>query len=830
MASMLRRQFVRVGIVVAFAIGMLALAGRPRAQQCGEWLAGAGVAGVLGVVHASLVWDPDGAGPQLPRLVVGGAFRTPAVDNLAAWDPVSGEWQALGGSVSGAVRALAVTPGGDLVAGGSFDAVDGVLASCVAIWNGSTWSPLGSGIRGSVMWLGVHALLVTANGDVYAGGRFDQAGGGPVANIARWNGGSWSAVGAGLAGMQVAALAADASGRVIAGGWFTLPGSSANECVAAWDGTSWSAVGPSLVAAGNLGVLTIAVRGNELLVGGAWSYTGSFPLGTIARWNGSTWAPLAPPVDDAVLSLNVLPNGDVLAGGAFRLAGGVSATGLARWNGIAWSTVGAPLRPAALPVVRVNTTTLLPNSEIVAAGDFGGAGAVAAHAVARFDGSTWSSFGSEMGVVAAMVTLPNGDIVAGGTFDAAGGVPAANIARWDGTNWSPLGGGIGGSVSALVVMPNGDVVAGGGFGKAGGAPAANIARWDGAAWRPLGGGVDNWVTSLAALPNGGLVAGGWFARAGGGPANAVARWDGLAWHALGDGIGGHPSFVTAVCALQNGEVLVGSRFSRAGNVPAASIARWDGAAWHALGSGVGGQPLFMPDVQVIRQLASGDVFVGWSAMGGPGHVLTALQLPDGDVVVGLMSAGAGLRRWSGTSWNSMGPADGAVCALALRPNGDLLAGGAFTTMDWKLSAFFARRVSTCPANALPLGAGCSGAGGANVLVASTRPWLGSVARSEATGMPAAGVAFIVRGVGATLSPLPQLAPTAPAGCMLLTLPELLDVQIPVAGRVQLALAIPDAAALVGAQLREQVVAAEVTAGAITALTSTNALVLTIGAL
>jgi hypothetical protein len=306
-----------------------------------------------------------------------------------------------------------------------------------------------------------------------------------------------------------------------------------------------------------------------------------------------------------------------------------------------------------------------------------------------------------------------------------------------------------------------------------------------------------------------------------------------------------------VCALQNGEVLVGGRFSRAGNVPAASIARWDGVAWHALGSGVGGQPLFMPDVQVIRQLASGDVFVGgsfwtaggltlnggalwngsgWSAMGGPGHVITALQLPDGDVVVGLMSAGAGLRRWSGTSWNSMGPADGAVCALALRPNGDLLAGGAFTTMDWKLSAFFARRVSTCPANALPLGAGCSGAGGANVLVASTRPWLGSVARSEATGMPAAGVAFIVRGVGATLSPLPQLAPTAPAGCMLLTLPELLDVQIPVAGRVQLALAIPDAAALVGAQLREQVVAAEVTAGAITALTSTNALVLTIGAL
>ena len=61
--------------------------------------------------------------------------------------------------------------------------------------------------------------------------------------------------------------------------------------------------------------------------------------------------------------------------------------------------------------------------------------------------------------VGALALLPNGDLVAGGGFNTAGGVPASRIARWDGTTWSPFGSGLPGSVSSLTVTPAGELVA-----------------------------------------------------------------------------------------------------------------------------------------------------------------------------------------------------------------------------------------------------------------------------------------------------------------------------------------------------------------------------------
>ena len=44
------------------------------AQCPGEWLATPGVSGTTPNVRALTTWDPDGAGPQSPVLVVGGSF------------------------------------------------------------------------------------------------------------------------------------------------------------------------------------------------------------------------------------------------------------------------------------------------------------------------------------------------------------------------------------------------------------------------------------------------------------------------------------------------------------------------------------------------------------------------------------------------------------------------------------------------------------------------------------------------------------------------------------------------------------------------------------
>src|SRR5262245_1091698 len=77
------------------------LASTPSAiGQCGDWVVqGSGIHEV-GSASAATLWDPDGAGPQSPLLVVAGFFDRAggldgqAVSNIAAWN--GSQWQALG--------------------------------------------------------------------------------------------------------------------------------------------------------------------------------------------------------------------------------------------------------------------------------------------------------------------------------------------------------------------------------------------------------------------------------------------------------------------------------------------------------------------------------------------------------------------------------------------------------------------------------------------------------------------------------------------------------------------------------------------------------------
>src|SRR5207247_2034491 len=95
-----------------------------------------------------------------------------------------------------AVHALAVS-GSDVYAGGAFTTAGGSAANHIAKWDGSSWSPLGSGIGGGSFPISVRALAVSGS-DVYAGGYFTTAGGTAAKFIAKWNGSSWSGLGSGI--------------------------------------------------------------------------------------------------------------------------------------------------------------------------------------------------------------------------------------------------------------------------------------------------------------------------------------------------------------------------------------------------------------------------------------------------------------------------------------------------------------------------------------------------------------------------------------------------------------------------------------------------------
>jgi hypothetical protein len=70
-------------------------------------------------------------------------------------------------------------------------------------------------------------MTVLPNGDLIVGGTFTSAGGVSANRIARWNGSSWSAVGATMSGSAIYALGSAESGHLVVGGRFTSIGGTA---------------------------------------------------------------------------------------------------------------------------------------------------------------------------------------------------------------------------------------------------------------------------------------------------------------------------------------------------------------------------------------------------------------------------------------------------------------------------------------------------------------------------------------------------------------------------------------------------------------------------
>jgi trimeric autotransporter adhesin len=160
-----------------------------------EWSAVGG--GMNGDVVALTVLGPGSGGGS--ALYAGGAFTTAggvSANRIAKWD--GAEWSALGGGMNSSVRALNVFDdssgppgvGPSLYAGGAFTTAGGVDANRIAKWDGTEWSPLGSGMN---HWVGALAVLYDAaesgGGPVlYAGGNFTTAGDAPANYIAKWQG------------------------------------------------------------------------------------------------------------------------------------------------------------------------------------------------------------------------------------------------------------------------------------------------------------------------------------------------------------------------------------------------------------------------------------------------------------------------------------------------------------------------------------------------------------------------------------------------------------------------------------------------------------------
>ena len=700
-----------LGSAVGVAVGTLMCSVAAHAQCVPGWSPGWGLAGVDGDIWTSVVWDPDGAGPASPKLVVGGLFNlagSTLAANIAMWDPATSQWSALGSGVNGQVDALAVMANGDLAVGGRFTQAGVVNANRIARWNGTTWSTFGIGMDNNV-----RGLYTMPNGDLIAGGIFLHAGAVAANRVARWNGSAWAAMGSGF-GADVIGFTVW-NGDLIAGGVFS--GGSGNR-VSRWTGTTWQALGSGLNAAATS---FVTLPNGDLAVGGIFGIAGGTQIWGVAAWNGSTWSQLGAGLNNnQVYSIIRDVNGDLLAAGQFSVNG----SSVARWNGTTWSGIGAAAQGGT------KTLAAFPDGTLYMGGVFETANGARANGVARLDAGVWTALSPNVGPsspVQSIGVLPNGKVIVSGVFDAASGLAnTQNLAVWNGSGWEALTAGANlGYVETFDIAPNGDLIAAGPFSKLGGVTANGVARWNGTAWAPVGGGIaSSGVYTAKALTNGSIVVGGGFASAGGvSGTKGLAKWNGSTWSGFGPGaITGQFDAVAVIKELPGGELLIGGNFANVGGAPASNIARWNGTSWSALGAGIGGSG---SSVSTIARMANGEIAVGgwfssaggqpsnslarwngsaWSDMSnglGSGASINELGVtPAGDLVAGgYFSVGGDTVRgnlaiWNGSAWTKFaggtGPVNQPVTSLAVGPTQELLVGGQFVVVDNTVSPYFAR--------------------------------------------------------------------------------------------------------------------------------------------
>ena len=593
--------------------------------------------------------------------------------------------------------------GPDLYLGGLFKQVAGVPAKHIARWDGQTWSALGSNVRGGGTDAWVQDLVVYDDGTgpaLYAAGFFGLVDGIPASRIAKWDGSTWTPLpgsftsddgnAAGIWDLQVW------DSRLWVGGHFNSVNGVAARNVAGWNGTSWEALGEDLgfyfVSVYSLGEYdAVKGKGTTLYAGGDFEYAGNTVVNGIAAWDGQQWVGLDGGVSvdnfnasDTVSAL-LAYDGVLWVGGSFGRVGtaGLYSPGAARWDGRGWS---------AAPGLDVSSNTLFREPEgieafvvyddgsgesLYALGDDRGL-------IMRWDGTQWQQVPGYTGSfqqvgnqgMGMTVFDPDGSGVApaqlfvasgGGTVRRADGTwhSSGHIAAWDGEEWSALDEGVRGIVSDMVVHDDGS-------GPALFVLHGRITRWDGKTWRALPQGGSSLAVVTRSDGTEELYLSGDFSTTRSStstenafvPGGGIVRWDGTSFRPVAGSMSDpwvHEVRELATFDDGSGEALygrIGSNSSDEGPAEVGKVGRWNGMMWEP---------------------------VGWGNEFGHGNVDVLYGAEDGLYAAGRFSKpGADhdfIARWTGSEWESLGEGlGGSVNAMVVADLGDgprVFAGGRF---------------------------------------------------------------------------------------------------------------------------------------------------------
>jgi hypothetical protein len=188
-----------------------------------------------------------------------------------------------------------------LYIGGAFTGLDfdRIVANRVAVHDGVTWRPVGSGMNNEVF------SFATYQGQLVALGRFSQADATPANGIARWTGSRWEGIPTtGLTTLSGGDFqfksAVEYGGELYAVGPGRLNGVEPVASVFRWDGQQWNILGGD---APGFSPSILAVHEGELFMAGSMSGNGTgYPMGW-GRWRRSGVPVISsPPMDVSAAS------------------------------------------------------------------------------------------------------------------------------------------------------------------------------------------------------------------------------------------------------------------------------------------------------------------------------------------------------------------------------------------------------------------------------------------------------------------------------------------------------------------------------------------------
>jgi len=442
--------------------------------------------------------------------------------------------------------------------------------------------------------------------------------------------------------------------------------------------------------------------------------------------------------DDIVLAIALQPDGKVLIGGWFTEVDGVGRNRIARLN--ADGSLDTGFDPSAGANNNVEAVVPQPDGKVLIGGTFTQVNGVIRNRIARLnaDGFLDTSFDTSTGAnetVYAVALQPDGKVLIGGKFTQVNDVGCSRIARLnaDGSLDTSFDTSTGANeaVYAVALQPDGKVLIGGILTQVDGVARNRIARLnpDGSldsTFDPSSG-ANSYVYSVATQTDGKVLIGGAVTQVNGVGRSRIARLNADGSLDTGFDPGTGPNDPVYDISLQDdGEVLIGGHFTHVDGVERRGIARLntDGSLDTSFDTSSGANNVVLSTAlqsdgkvligghftqvdgvgrnHIARLNADGSLDTYLDTGTGPNSFVRSVAIhTDGKVLIGgsftqvdgdaqyhiaRLNANGSLN----AAFNPGVGANDTVYVLAVQPDGKVLIGGAFTTVDGVARSHVAR--------------------------------------------------------------------------------------------------------------------------------------------